>query len=90
MVYFQAYYWKTIDYEFNNEEEKNSLLYSGTFIPENNLPLGLEIWRDKIFLSLPRWKKGIPATLATISTKTFDKSPKLRPYPDWRWHHLGN
>ncbi|XP_031781920.1 yellow-h isoform X3 [Nasonia vitripennis] len=85
-----AYYWKTIDYEFDSDEDRNSLIYSGTFIPENNLPLGLEIWKDKIFVSMPRWKKGIPATLATIPTKSHDKSPKLKPYPDWRWHHLGN
>ncbi|KAJ8678875.1 hypothetical protein QAD02_014662 [Eretmocerus hayati] len=86
-----AYQWKTVDFEFDSEEDRRSLIYSGTFVPENNLPLGLEIWRDKIFVSLPRWKKGIPATLATISTKSnSDSSPKLKAYPDWRWHHLGN
>ncbi|XP_014224153.1 protein yellow-like [Trichogramma pretiosum] len=85
-----AYYWKTVDYEFDNDEDRRSLLYAGTFIPENNLPLGLEISKDRIFVSLPRWKKGIPATLATISTNSDDRSPKLKPYPDWRWHHLGN
>ncbi|XP_058808630.1 protein yellow-like isoform X2 [Phymastichus coffea] len=85
-----AYYWKTVDYEFDSEEDRKSLIYSGSFVPENNLPLGLEIWKDKIFISLPRWKKGIPATLATISTGSLDRSPKLKPYPDWRWHHLGN
>ncbi|CAB0044507.1 unnamed protein product [Trichogramma brassicae] len=85
----KAYYWKTVDYEFDNDEDRRSLLYAGTFIPENNLPLGLEISKDRIFVSLPRWKKGIPATLATISTNSDDRSPKLKPYPDWRWHHLG-
>jgi hypothetical protein len=64
-------------------------LYGGTYIPENNLPLGLEVWKEKIFISLPRWKKGIPATLTTISMKSFDKSPKLKPYPSWSWHDLG-
>ncbi|KAK1118675.1 hypothetical protein K0M31_014979 [Melipona bicolor] len=85
-----VYAWSTIDYTYDSIEARDSAIYDGDFVAENNLPLGLEIWRDKVFLTLPKWKDGIPVTLATVPKLSKTKSPKLRPYPDWRWHQPGN
>ena len=83
------YAWSTIDYTYDSIEARDSAIYDGDFVAENNLPLGLEIWRDKVFITLPKWKEGIPVTLATVPKPSKTKSPKLRPYPDWRWHQSG-
>nr|XP_033183243.1 protein yellow-like isoform X1 [Bombus vancouverensis nearcticus]XP_033183244.1 protein yellow-like isoform X1 [Bombus vancouverensis nearcticus]XP_033193098.1 protein yellow-like isoform X1 [Bombus vancouverensis nearcticus]XP_033193100.1 protein yellow-like isoform X1 [Bombus vancouverensis nearcticus] len=85
-----VYAWSTIDYTYDSVEARDSAIYDGDFIAENNLPLGLEIWRDKVFITLPKWKDGIPVTLATVPKPSKTKSPKLRPYPDWGWHRPGN
>lgn len=55
------------------------------FIPQNNLPLGIEVWRDRLFVSMPRWKQGVPATLATLPLPADEKnrSPPMMPYPSW-------
>ncbi|CAK9798067.1 Protein yellow [Anthophora quadrimaculata] len=85
-----VYAWSTIDYTYDSIEARDSAIYDGDFVAENNLPLGLEIWKDKVFITLPKWKDGIPVTLATVPKNSKTKSPKLRPYPDWSWHQPGN
>ncbi|XP_017887536.1 protein yellow-like [Ceratina calcarata] len=85
-----VYAWSTIDYAYDSIAARDAAIYDGDFIAENNLPLGLEIWRDKVFITLPKWKDGIPVTLATVPKNSKTKSPKLTPYPDWSWHQKGN
>lgn len=80
----EIFSWKQVDYAFPNETVKKSAIESGEFKKENNLPLGLEVYKDKLFITLPRWKSGIPATLNYISLKDLsNKSPDLIPYPSW-------
>lgn len=49
--------WKTLDFAFK-DGERESAIKSGMFIPNNNMPTGLARWKDKLFITIPRWKKG--------------------------------
>ncbi|XP_015116470.1 protein yellow isoform X1 [Diachasma alloeum] len=82
-----VYAWSTVDFEFESEAARERAIFEGSYIPENNLPLGLEFWHDRVFVTLPKWRSGVPATLTTAPRFSKDKSPKLRPYPSWGWHH---
>lgn len=86
-VEFKDYFtWGQIDLEYPNQESKQMSLKTGKFIPINNLPLGLEVWKNKLFLSLPQWRPGIPVTLAYLDLNNYStKSPMLKPYPSWNW-----
>ncbi|GBP62861.1 Protein yellow [Eumeta japonica] len=81
--------WKQIDYDFPSEEEHRAALESGAFIPLNVIPLGIERWKDRVFVSTPRWKSGVPATLSALALDgiTTTSSPPLQPYPSWDWHN---
>lgn len=83
------YYWDTLDFAYPTEVERELAIANKEFIPENNLPLGLEIYGDRIFVSMPKWKPGVPATLAVIPRVPREASPKLVPYPNWQWHNDG-
>ena len=78
-----------IDFEFDSIDARDNAIFEGDYIAENNLPLGLEVWRDKVFITLPKWKTGIPVTLATVPRHSKTRSPKLKPYPNWQWHESG-
>lgn len=60
------YKWNQIDFEFPSEEERQTAIENYTFIKENVIPVGLEVHKNRLFLTLPRWKKGVPASLAYI------------------------
>ncbi|ETN67900.1 yellow protein precursor [Anopheles darlingi] len=82
-----AYQWNQIDFEFSSDTERQEALASGRYIPENVIPVGLEVYKKRLFLTLPRWKQGIPASLAYINlNETTTQSPRLYPYPNWSAH----
>lgn len=49
--------WKYIDYALSPKERMQAVL-TGKYIPENNLPVGIEIVGDRMFVSVPRWAPG--------------------------------
>lgn len=58
-----------------------------SFRLENTLFTGMQITSDRIFLSMPRLRAGVPATLATIPrVAQGGSSPILRAYPNWAAH----
>lgn len=77
--------WKQIEIEYPSEKARQIAIETGRFVAENNLPLGLHVFKDKIFVTLPKWKDGVPVTLGVIG-KDEGPSPSIKPYPDWSWH----
>lgn len=61
-----AFQWRQLDFNFSSETEREEAVNSREFIPENNLPLGLEVYEDRLFVTVPRWKAGVAASLAYI------------------------
>ncbi|XP_061381860.1 L-dopachrome tautomerase yellow-f2-like [Danaus plexippus] len=52
------------------------------FIKYNNVPMGVERVGDRLFVTLPRRRYGIPATLNYVNLQERGRSPELRPYPN--------
>ncbi|CAL8145838.1 unnamed protein product [Orchesella dallaii] len=82
-----------IDYKFPSSETRDTLLDSGEFIPKNNVITGIKVFEDRIFLTVPRWREGVPSTLNYIELNeagnTSSRSP-LIPYPSWEFQEIGN
>lgn len=62
---------------------------SKEFMQQNNLPLGIEVYKDRMFISFPKWKGGVPVTLGYIPMDSGEESPNIIPYPDWNWQKTG-
>lgn len=87
---FKTWYrWKEIDFLYPSESERQSAIASKRFVPENNLPLGMEVYKDRIFVTFPKWKEGVPVTLAVLPRIPREVSPKFAPYPSWEWQNSG-
>uniref|UniRef100_A0A8D8VW47 Protein yellow n=1 Tax=Cacopsylla melanoneura TaxID=428564 RepID=A0A8D8VW47_9HEMI len=83
----EVFHWRQVDFAFATDDDRRLAKARGQFIPENNLPVCVEKWHDRVFLAVPRYKKGVPATLTYVNLpNTNDKtttSPLLNPYPNW-------
>uniref|UniRef100_A0A1I8PA66 Protein yellow n=1 Tax=Stomoxys calcitrans TaxID=35570 RepID=A0A1I8PA66_STOCA len=79
----EKFHWKQLAFDWPSKEVENEALKSGQYVVENNLPLGVEKWSNKLFITVPRWKSGVAASLNYVDLNSNDKSPKLRPYPSW-------
>lgn len=50
----EKFKWRDVSFEWPSEATKQNALQSGQYVVKNNLPLGLERWRDKLFITVPR------------------------------------
>ncbi|XP_046484185.1 protein yellow-like [Neodiprion pinetum] len=82
-----VYQWKLLEYAWPNEDTQ--LLFSH-YVQANNNPLGLEVAGDRLFITIPRWKPGVVATLNYVYLNDTSESPLLNPYPSWEAHEYGN
>lgn len=84
-----AYEWKEIDFKYPSKELRQLAIESYEFVPENVIPVGLEVYRSRLFVTLPRWREGVPASLAYLDLNdNTTKSPALTPFPSWEAHKL--
>ncbi|XP_011708337.1 PREDICTED: protein yellow-like [Wasmannia auropunctata] len=85
-----VYSWKQVEFKLPNDTIRNEYIASGDYIPENNMPLGLAIWRKTMFITVPRWKNGVLATLNSFSMNDDKHSPVLTPYPDLEANNISS
>lgn len=46
-IFDVVYEWNILDYQFPTPQHRAAALKSGEFVPENNLPLGIDRWKNK-------------------------------------------
>ncbi|XP_069683807.1 dopaminechrome tautomerase-like [Periplaneta americana] len=81
--------WKEVDFAYPSGAARQEAIRNRMFVPGNNVPVGLEVWNNKLFVTVPRWKTGVPASLAYVYlNETGNKSPRLIPYPNWDSHNI--
>lgn len=51
----ETYKWKELPFAWQSEEVKLRAVKSGKYVERNNLMLGLDVWRDKLFVTVPRY-----------------------------------
>jgi hypothetical protein len=50
----EKFSWKELDFDWPSAGFKAGAVKDGNYIEKNNLPLGLEVWRNKLFITVPR------------------------------------
>lgn len=63
----EVFSWRQVDFMFPDQQTRQAAIASGEYVQANNMPLGLEVWRDKLFITVPRWKAGVASTLNYVS-----------------------
>jgi hypothetical protein len=93
-VFGVIYEWNKLDFMWPDDSYKARYLDSSQFIPENTTISGVKVWGDTLYVTLPRWRRGVPATLASIPLPKpgiyHNPSPKLEPFPSWEMQQVGN
>lgn len=75
------YQWKYVDWVY-----PNVALSGSEFILGNAFTQDVDVDRiGRVFVTSPRWLKGVPISLSTLSNLDGPGGPLLIPYPDWSW-----
>lgn len=87
--YEVVYSWPSIDYTWPSDSVKEEYIQHGKFVVSNNVPSGVRVFKDEVYVTVPRWFSGVPATLNKIVPPTSGKSALLQPFPSWENHTIG-
>lgn len=64
------YEWTRVVYDWSPEEEAAAIA-NGTFVIDNCLITGVKVDADQnVYVSVPRWRPGVPSTLNKVGTNT--------------------
>jgi sugar lactone lactonase YvrE len=76
-----------VNYRFNTDQERQDYINNKHY--QNCTITGVKVASDgTIFLSVPRWKENVPATLAVLDLSDETEGPVLVPFPNWETNLL--
>lgn len=95
---YDVYYkWKRIEYDIPS----NIQLNSSEYVPENNIVSVIKIYENRMWITTPRYFRGVPVTLNTVPYNhryhwwlpfllPHNESPKLKPFPSYEMNKMGD
>ncbi|XP_034940147.1 protein yellow-like [Chelonus insularis] len=88
----EIFRWNTIDIIWPSDEIRTKILDRNEYLPENNPIAGIKFWKKRMFLTIPRWKHGVPVTLGVTAAEPINRnwSPKIEAYPNWDMQTVGD
>lgn len=81
--------WSGGPFDWPCSATKSIFKNSGRYISKNVLATRAAIYKDDAILALPRYKPGVPATLAKVSLKDKNCQASLLPFPCWSLQEEG-
>lgn len=67
----ERFRWRFVDYAWPSKDMRQEALSRGLYQPQNNLPVGIEVWQDKMFISVPRWAAGKQHYINKLNCREF-------------------
>lgn len=76
--------WTSLNYTWDDAHVYQEYIDSGKFVVINNAVTGIKVdTQQNIYVSVPRWREGIPATLNKLVLNADGNGYDLEPYPSW-------
>ena len=80
-----VYEWEKVDLVWPNNTTRSEFIQGNNFTAENNAINGIKIYKDQVYLTIPKLKDGIPFSLVAVQDDG-TKTPQLRPFPNWNMY----
>ncbi|XP_017480794.1 PREDICTED: protein yellow isoform X2 [Rhagoletis zephyria] len=81
-----------LEFAFPSEAERQASLRDGRYNPDSPLPIDVDVYyppngKDTvIFMTIPRFGRGVPYSLAYLTDVERPNGTELQPYPSYDWH----
>lgn len=82
--------WTGASYQWPCESTKAIFKTSGKHISKNAIATRAQIFKDTVFIAIPRLRPGVAATLVTTTLKKEGCQASLTPFPCWSMQEEGN
>ncbi|XP_033762519.1 major royal jelly protein 1-like [Pecten maximus] len=78
----------TLDYDWPNDTAKDSSIANEEYIVNNNIISGMKVYDDNVYVTVPRWRRGVPSTLNKVIVRNGESI--LQPFPSWEVQKIGD
>lgn len=87
-----VYEWQTLDFAYRSQAERDNAIYSNAFIANNILISDVKAFANRLYVTVPRMRPGVPATLGWIIAPNNDgrTDPEIQPFPSWEMNRVGD
>lgn len=76
--------WVQLDWTWDDAHSRQEYIDSNKFIVENCATAGINVDKDgNVYVTVPRWRPGVPATLNKLQKVSDSNDYTLTPYPSW-------
>lgn len=82
--------WTGGSFEWPSTQTKSLYKSAGKYISKNVIATRAQIVGTNVYVALPRYKSGVPATLARTSFEKGTCQAKLTPFPSWSMQEEGH
>lgn len=82
--------WTGASFKWPCQSTKTIFKASGKYINKNHIATRAQIYKDQVFMAVPRLRNGVAATLVTTSLADTGCQAQLTPYPCWSLQEEGN
>ena len=80
--------WTSLEFDWISSVQKRHFLESGNYIPENCALTGIKAYKNDIYVTVPRWLRGVPSTMNKLKKEA--EKYILSPFPNWELQNLDN
>ncbi|KAK4874586.1 hypothetical protein RN001_013946 [Aquatica leii] len=83
--------WKFVNYTWPSTVKYANAVSSGLYIPENVIMAGITYYDNYYYVTMPRMKNGVPATLGRFTALPgLSTAPLVEPFPSWDFNKVGD
>lgn len=72
------------------QSTRNIYQQSGRYISRNVIATRVQVWENRAFIAMPRYKSGVPITLGVIDLHSKNCHASVTPFPCWSMQEEGN
>jgi len=84
-----VYEWTTVEFSWPNAATRAAYIADGRYIVANCIVTGIKVYGSDVFVTVPRWRRGVPSTLNRVVSDGTG-GHMLEPYPSWEWQQYGD
>lgn len=77
--------WSQLEFDFPNVIAREEAIKNGDFKPKSIIPIDVDVYKDKVFVTIPRFQSGVPITLGKVTNNNYRNNPIITAYPSKRW-----
>ncbi|CAH1962399.1 unnamed protein product [Acanthoscelides obtectus] len=82
--------WNYVNYTWPSDIDYHSTVRGNRYLPQNILLGGPRVYQDKVYVTMPKYRIGVPASLGFFPLVSLEKTNILiTPFPSWEMNHQG-